>query len=55
LRARHPEVSERIDLRRKYMRERLGIEVKDSVLPLSTTPMSLPPFWLAPHKLLARG
>jgi hypothetical protein len=55
LRARHPEVSERIDLRRKYMREQLGIEVKDSVLPLSTTPMSLPPFWLAPHKLLARG
>jgi hypothetical protein len=54
LRARHPEVSERIEARRGFVRDELGIAIRDSILPLSSTPLCLPPFWLAPGRLLAR-
>ena len=53
--ARHPAVLERIDARRKFVRDQLGIALKDSILPLSSTPLCLPPFWLAPRRLLARS
>jgi hypothetical protein len=55
LKARHPAVFERIEARRQFMRDSLGVAVKDSILPLSSTPLCLPPFWLAPGKLLARA
>jgi hypothetical protein len=55
LAARHPAVIERIDGRRKFVRDQLGIALKDSILPLSSTPLCLPPFWLAPRKLLTRS
>ncbi len=54
LKARHPAVVERIEARRKFIRNELGIPIKDSILPLSSTPLCLPPFWLAPGRLLAR-
>jgi hypothetical protein len=54
LRARHPAVSERIEARRGFVRDELGIAIRDSILPLSSTPLCLPPFWLAPGRLLAR-
>ena len=47
LRARHPAVIERIEARRRFARDELGIPIKDSILPLSSTPLCLPPFWLA--------
>jgi hypothetical protein len=53
LKARHPAVVERIEARRKFVRDKLGISVKDSILPLSSTPLCLPPFWLAARRLLA--
>ena len=55
LAARHPAVMERIDARRQFVRDQLGITLKDSILPLSSTPLCLPPFWLAPRRLLARS
>jgi hypothetical protein len=53
LRARHPSVVKRIEARRKFVRDELGIAIRDSILPLSSTPLCLPPFWLAARRLLA--
>jgi hypothetical protein len=53
LKARHPAVVERIEARRKFVRDELGIAIRDSILPLSSTPLCLPPFWLAARRLLA--
>jgi hypothetical protein len=46
LREAYPEVWARIDWRRAFLRDQLGIEVADEVLPLSLAPAYLPPFWL---------
>jgi hypothetical protein len=54
LKARHPGVFERIEARRNFVRDELGIAIRDSILPLSSTPLCLPPFWLASGRLLAR-
>jgi hypothetical protein len=51
---RHPAVAARIEARRRFVRDELGIAIKDSILPLSSTPLCLPPFWLTPGRLLAR-
>jgi hypothetical protein len=55
LKACHPAVVERIEARRKFIRDELGLPIKESILPLSSTPLCLPPFWLAPGRLLARA
>jgi len=55
LKARHPAVHARIEARRAFMRDKLGVAVKESILPLSSTPLCLPPFWLKPKHLLARA
>lgn len=52
---RHPDCLARIEARRRFMREQLGVEVKPSILPLSDTPLCLAPFWLAPDRLLTVG
>jgi hypothetical protein len=54
LKGRHPAVAERIVARRKFVRDELGIPMRESILPLSSTPLCLPPFWLAAGRLLAR-
>ena len=54
LKARHPAVVERIEARRNFVRDELGIAIRNSILPLSSTPLCLPPFWLAARRLLAR-
>jgi hypothetical protein len=54
LEARHPAVAERIEARRSFVRDQLGIAIRDSTLPLSSTPLCLPPFWLAARRLLVR-
>jgi Xaa-Pro aminopeptidase len=55
LRARYPEVFARIEARRAFVRDRIGVEIRDSILPMSSTPLCLPPFWLAADRLLIRG
>ncbi len=54
LTAHHPAAAERIEARRNFVRDELGIAIRDSILPLSSTPLCLPPFWLAAGRLLAR-
>jgi hypothetical protein len=55
LSARHPAAFERIEARRRFVSDRLGVTIRESILPLSSTPLCLPPFWLAPGRLLARA
>ena len=55
LRRRDPAASARIEARRKFVRDELGIALADSILPLSSTPLCLPPFWLSPQVLLVRA
>jgi hypothetical protein len=48
-------VAERIEARRRFVRDELGIPIEDSILPLSSTPLCPPPFWVAARRLLARA
>ena len=50
---RHPEAWSRIERRRTFMMETLGISLKPEVLPFSNMAAWLPPFWLAPHLAMA--
>jgi hypothetical protein len=36
------------------MVDKLGVALKDSILPLSDTPLYLPPFWLKANHVLIR-
>jgi hypothetical protein len=49
LATRHPGCWKRIEARRNFMREALGIRLHESVLPLSNTPA-----WLAPYALASK-
>ncbi len=49
--AKHPEVWARIEARRAFMRDELGVTLKDCILPLSNIQLYLPPLWLAPNKV----
>lgn len=51
--ARYPEAWQRIERRRAFMGEVLGIRLKPEVLPFSNIPAYLPPFLLAPSRVLA--
>ena len=53
LRAAYPDVWARIAWRRDFMRNQLGITLHEDVLPLSTAPAYLPPFWLCADKVCA--
>jgi hypothetical protein len=55
LAAAHPEVWSRVEARRAFMRDELGIELADDVLPLSAAPGYLPPAWLSPDLVYVRG
>ncbi|PIO96434.1 aminopeptidase P family N-terminal domain-containing protein [Pleomorphomonas carboxyditropha] len=48
----HPEAWGRIEARRAFMDDALGIKLKPEVLPLSNMPAYLPPFILAPERAL---
>jgi hypothetical protein len=54
IKARHPEAWERIAARRAFVRDEMGIELKETILPTSSTPLCLAPFWLKSRMLLAR-
>jgi len=55
LKTKYPAVAERIEKRRAFMRDELGVDVKANILPLSSTPLYLPPFWLKADNVLVRG
>jgi hypothetical protein len=48
----YPVAFARIEARPSFMRDRLGVDVKRSIMPLSATPLCLPPFRLRPELLL---
>jgi Xaa-Pro aminopeptidase len=52
LAAAHPDVWTRIRARRAFMRDSLGIELHDDVLPLSNLAAHLPPFVLRPDRAM---
>ena len=52
LAARHPEMWSRVQSRRAFMSERLGITIADEVVPLSAAPAYFAPFWLSPDHAL---
>jgi hypothetical protein len=53
LQTRHPELWSRIRARQDYIRGKLGVELRDEVLPLSCTSAYFRPFWLASSRALA--
>jgi hypothetical protein len=54
LESRYPSCHARIETRRAFIRDELGVELRPSILPLSSTPLYLPPFWLRSDHVLAR-
>jgi len=46
---KYPAAWDRIQHRRNFMRNQLGIRLKPEVLPFSNMPAYLPPFWLRPQ------
>jgi hypothetical protein len=53
--AKYPEAWERIQRRRAFMQDALGIHLKPEVLPFSNIPAYLPPFWLSPRRAMRVG
>ena len=54
LRDDFPEVAARIEARRAFMGDVLGIRLKPEIMPLSNLAAAYPPFLLSPGRLLAR-
>lgn len=50
--AEQPGVWARIEARRRFVREVIGIDLHDDVLPLSNYPACLAPFLLRPHQIM---
>ena len=50
---RYPGAWARIDARRAFMKDSLGIELHPDVLPFSNIPAYLPPFLLAPERVMS--
>jgi hypothetical protein len=53
LEGRFPACWERCQRRRAFMRDTLGIELPEEVLPLSNIPAIVPPFFLRPNLVFA--
>ncbi|RVD14201.1 MULTISPECIES: aminopeptidase P family N-terminal domain-containing protein [unclassified Mesorhizobium] len=51
--ARYPEAWRRIEARRAFMGDVVGIRLKPEVLPFSNIPAFLPPFWLSRNTAMA--
>ena len=52
LAARYPEAWSRIERRRAFMRDELGIQLRAEVLPFSNIPAYLPPYLLSPSRVM---
>jgi hypothetical protein len=55
LAAKHPELWARVEARRAFVRDSLGVSLGEDVLPLTATVLHLPPYWLEPGRSLARA
>jgi len=55
LRERFPDVAARIDARRAFMQDVLGIRLKPEVLPLSNLAGALAPYLLAPQRIFSKA
>jgi len=55
LRAKHPAAFARIAGRRAFMKQKIGVDLKPEILPLSSTPLYFAPFWLKSDHVLVRG
>jgi hypothetical protein len=53
LRDKFPEMARRVDARRAFMADVLGIRLKPEVMPLSNLAAAYPPFLLQPNRLMA--
>jgi hypothetical protein len=51
--AKYPGAWDRIQARRAFMTDVLGIRLKPEVLPFSNIPAFLPPFWLSRNSAMA--
>ena len=51
--AAYPDLWRRIQARREHMRAALGLVLPEELLPLSSAPAYLPPYWLAPELVCA--
>jgi Creatinase/Prolidase N-terminal domain len=49
---KYPAAWIRIQQRRTFMHDMLGIHLKPEILPFSNIPAYLPPFWLSPHQAM---
>ena len=49
---KYPASWDRVQKRRNFMRNTLGIKLKPEVLPFSNIPAWLPPFWLSPQRAM---
>ena len=49
---KYPDAWRRIQQRRAFMHDTLGIRLKPEVLPFSNIPAYLPPFWLSPRQAM---
>ena len=54
IRQRYPDMHARIAARRTFMEDQLGVPLSDNILPFSSTPLYLPPFWLRSGNVLVR-
>ena len=55
LKSSFPDVWGRIQARRAFMADVLGIRLKPEVLPLSNLAGAMPPFWLAPNRIVSKA
>jgi hypothetical protein len=55
LAARHPEVAARVGARRAFLADSLGVTLHESILPLTSNPLCLAPFWLKSEMLLVNA
>jgi hypothetical protein len=55
LREEFPDVWGRIEARRAFMGDVLGIRLKPEVLPLSNLAGAMPPYWMSPERIVSRA
>ncbi|HEY8576204.1 MAG TPA: Xaa-Pro aminopeptidase [Devosia sp.] len=55
LAAKHPETWTRIQARRKFLRDQIGVTLGEHLLPLSNIQLCLPPLWLRSDHVIVRS
>jgi hypothetical protein len=55
LRDKFPDLWGRVEARRTFMGDVLGIRLRPEVLPLSNLAAAMPPYWLSPDRIFAKG